>query len=240
MIKTVYMVVGSRQRLATLEGDINLQINSTSLKRVQDTKCLGVQIDENLTWERQAEYIIQKVAYNISILRKVSPILSLDNKIAIYRSIIEPYFSYCCLVWDGINETLSNKLQRLQNRAARVITGLPYSVRSKEIRKQLGWSSLLEMRKQQKAIMMYKIVNGLVPSYMADMFSSQYGSQVYNLRNSTLNFEIPNARTELYRNSFAFTGAKIWNELPEDLKTEPSLNAFKKKIKTINFCIDNT
>ena len=32
VIKTVYMVVGSRQRLATLEGDINLQINSTSLK----------------------------------------------------------------------------------------------------------------------------------------------------------------------------------------------------------------
>ena len=88
--------------------------------------------------------------------------------------------------------------------------------------------------------MMYKIVNGLATSYMADMLSSQYCSQVYNLRNSTLNSEISNARTELYRNSFAFTGAKIWNELPEDLKTEPSLIAFKKKIKTINFCIDNT
>ena len=134
----------------------------------------------------------------------------------------------------------SNKLQRLQNRAARVITGLPYTIRSKEIRKQLGWYSLAEMRNQQKAIMMYKIVNGLAPSYMADMFSSQYGSQVHNLRNSTLNFEIPNARTELYRNSFAFTGEKIWNELPGDLKNVSSLNAFKKKIKTVNFCIDKT
>ena len=55
VIKTVYMVVGSRQRLAALEGDINLQIYSTSLNRVQDTKCLGVQIDENITWERHAE-----------------------------------------------------------------------------------------------------------------------------------------------------------------------------------------
>ena len=75
---------------------------------------------------------------------------------------------------------------------------------------------------------------------MADMFTSQYGSQVYSLRNSTFNFEIPNARTELYRNSFAFTGAKIWNELPEDFKTAPSLNAFKRKIKSYNFGIDNT
>ena len=166
--------------------------------------------------------------------------MSLDNKIAIYRSITEPYFNYCCLVWDGLSETLSNKLQRLQNRAARVITGLPYTVRSTEIRKQLGWSSLSEMRSQQKAIMMYKIVNDLAPSYMADMFTSQYGSQVYSLRNSTFNFEIPNARTEPYRNSFAFTRAKIWNELPEDFKTAPSLNAFKRKIKSYNFDIDNT
>ena len=96
------------------------------------------------------------------------------------------------------------------------------------------------MRSQQKAIMMYKIVNDLAPSYMAYMFTSQYGSQVYSLRNSTFNFEIPNARTEPYRNSFAFTGAKIWNELPEDFKTALSLNAFKRKIKSYNFGIDNT
>ena len=43
VIKTVYMVVGSRQRLATLEGDLKLQIDGTSLRRVQVTKCLGVQ-----------------------------------------------------------------------------------------------------------------------------------------------------------------------------------------------------
>ena len=101
------------------------------------------------------------------------------------------------------------------------------------------WSSLLEMRNQHKAVMMYKIVHGLAPSYMADMFPSQKGSQTYNLRNYSLNLEIPNVRTKLYRNSFAFTGAKIWNDLPDDLKNKPYLNAFKKRIKHINFCIDN-
>ena len=226
--------------MEAMDTDLNLKVNDMSLNRVQHTKCVGVQIDENLTWEQHIDYIINKVVCNISLLRKVSSILTLDNKITIYRSIIEPYFNYCCLVWDGISETLSMKLQRLQNRAARIITGMPYTVRSIEIRNQLGWFSLSEMRKQQKAIMMYKIVNGLAPSYLADMFISQYGSQIYNLRNSALNFEIPNTRTELYKDSFAFSGAKIWNSLPEDLKREQSLSTFKKKIKTINFCIDNT
>ena len=49
VIKTVFMVVGFRQRLAIMDGDINLKINGISLCRVQDTKCLGVQVDENLT-----------------------------------------------------------------------------------------------------------------------------------------------------------------------------------------------
>ena len=54
------MVVGSRQRLATMDGDINLRINDTSLCRFQNTKCLGVQVDENLTWKRHAEIYNQE------------------------------------------------------------------------------------------------------------------------------------------------------------------------------------
>ena len=128
------MVVGSRQRFSTMDGDINLRTNDASLCRVQNNKCLRVQVDENLTWKRHSEHIIKKVVCNISILRGASAILMLENKVTIYEYIIEPYFNYCCLVWDGISEALSNKLQRLQNRAARVITSLPYTVRSEEIR----------------------------------------------------------------------------------------------------------
>ena len=85
---------------------------------------------------------------NIRILRTVCSSLSIDNRITVYRSIIEPYFNYCSIVWDSLTDTLSGKLQRLQNRAARIISGLPYSVRSNEIRTRLGWSSLDEIRKQ--------------------------------------------------------------------------------------------
>ena len=48
--------------------------------------------------------------------------VTLDNLLNVYRSIIEPYFDYCCIVWDGIGNNMAEKLQRLQNRAARVIT----------------------------------------------------------------------------------------------------------------------
>ena len=238
VLKSECMIIGSRQRIATLEGDLNLSVNGISLKRVKHTKCLGVHIDENLTWAKHVEYITKKVVCNISILRKVSSTLTPDNRNTVYKSIIEPYFNYCSLVWDSIGDTLSKKLQRLQNRAARIVTGLschPKSVRSKQILNQLGWSSLAEMRKQQKAIMMYKIVHGLAPSYLTDMFTEQKGSKIYDLRESKLSLEIPPARTSLFRNCFAFTGALTWNALPEHIKEQSSVSAFKRKIKTFEF-----
>ena len=64
-----------------------------------------------------------------------------------------PYLDYCSIVWDGIGSELSKKLQRLQNRAARVITGdtcLTHG--SDETLKKLGWSNLYQRRLEQKAL----------------------------------------------------------------------------------------
>jgi len=49
MLKTDFMVIGSRQRVASLEGEINLSLFYTELERVQSVKCLGVNIEEYLT-----------------------------------------------------------------------------------------------------------------------------------------------------------------------------------------------
>ena len=166
--------------------------------------------------------------------------MTLDHRITVYKSVIEPHFNYCSLVWDSITETLSNKLQKLQNRAARIVSGLPYSVPSNEIRQHLGWSSLIEMRRRDKAIMMYKIVYGHTAPYLKDMFNKQKSSEVYGLRNSKLGVQIPQARTSHFRNSFSFTGASIWNSLPENLRDEKSLFSFKRHIKNYKFASTTT
>ena len=240
VLKSECMIIGSRQRIAAIENGLNLVVSGNSLERVKHCKCLGVHIDENLTWAKHVESIIKKVVCNISILRKVSPSLTLDHRITVYKSVIEPHFNYCSLVWDSITETLSNKLQKLQNRAARIVSGLPYSVPSNEIRQHLGWPSLVEMRRRDKAIMMYKIVHGHTAPYLKDMFNKQKSSEVYGLRNSKLGVQIPQARTSHFRNSFSFTGASIWNSLPENLKDEKSLFSFKRHIKNYKFASTTT
>ena len=176
--------------------------------------------------------IRQKVTRNVSVLRRVKPFLKTENLINIYRSIIEPYFTYCCIVWDSISETQTVNLQKLQNRAARIITGASYSQRSSDVLCELGWMTLETMRKHQKAILMFKILNGLTPPYLSEMFTHSASFHDYGLRSSRMNLALPKSRTDFYRNSFAFTGAKIWNDLPNSLKEETSL---KKCISKLDY-----
>ena len=85
--------------------------------------------------------------------------------------------------------------------------------------------------------MMYKFVNGLAPAYLNDMFEADTGVTNYNLRNSNKNLALPRARTDYYRKSFAFTGAKIWNSLPHSLKEEQSIETFKTKLKSLDLLV---
>ena len=59
--KTEYMLIGSRQRLAKLPLEPNICIGSDLIKRVRDTKILGVYIDESLTWSKHIEEITKKI-----------------------------------------------------------------------------------------------------------------------------------------------------------------------------------
>ena len=184
VIKTEFMLVGSRQRIATMTENMNTFLNGISLNRVNCSKCLGVEIDEFLTWDTHIASVSKKVSSGISIMRKIKPFIPISSLLKIYQSIVEPYFDYCSIVWNGIGDNLADKPQILQNRAARVITGADYLTPTKELLNKLGWSNLKERRNKQKAFMMFKIVNGMTPRYLKDIFSARPGASVYNLRTS--------------------------------------------------------
>lgn len=231
VLKTDFMLIGSRQKLSALEDSIVLSANDVALSKVRSVKCLGVDIDENITWETHIQSIRLKVSRNIAALRKVKKIFNRGNLVSLYRALIEPYFIYCSIVWDNINETLDKQLQILQNRAARIITGAPLLKSSSLILAELSWMNIKEMREKQKAILMYKIVHGLAPDYLTEMFTFSSSLNDYSLRQSKLNLELPVNRTDYYNSSFAFTGAKLWNSLPDELKQEPSLKRFIKRLE---------
>ena len=70
------------------------------------------------------------------------PLVPTSNLISVYQSIVEPYLDYGRVAWDDISDQLTDKLQMLQNCAARVIVGADYRMPTSELLSKLGRSSL--------------------------------------------------------------------------------------------------
>ena len=79
--------------------------------------------------------------------------------------------SFTCSLFRGnCAKTLSDKLQRLQNRAVRVLTHSSYDADANQLFKELGWDNLETRRQKLKAEMVYKSLNGLAPNYLSSKF----------------------------------------------------------------------
>jgi hypothetical protein len=88
----------------------------------------------------------------------------------IYHSLVEQRLNYCSEVWDTQSDGLSEKFQKLQSRAVRIITKSAYDASSSELLVERRWRALAHERRTKKAIMMYKVINNLAPEYLKYLF----------------------------------------------------------------------
>ena len=235
--KTELMIIGSRQRLSAQCDDVEIRIDDQIIKRVDHTKSLGLTIDAQLSWGKHVEEICKKVSSAIGALKRVRPFISKETAIQIYNALIMPHFDYCSPVWDCLSGYLSDKLQKLQNRAARVITKSPFDTSSNHLLSTLSWERLSLRRKKQKALMMYKTMNDLAPEYLQSLFSQRHS--VYNLRNSEGRLTLSKPSTNYLKRSFSYSRAMLWNNLPKSFKKAASIEHFKRNIKKVADVLDS-
>ena len=235
--KTELMIIGSRQRLNAQCEEINISIDDRTIKRVDRTKSLGLTIDAQLSWSKHVDEISKKVSSAIGALKRVRPFIPTDVAVQIYNALI-PHFDYCSPVWDGMSGCLSDKLQKLQNRAARVITQSPFDTSSNLLLAMLRWEKLSLRHKKQKALIMYKTLNELAPDYLQCLFTERHVND-YNLRNLEGKLSLPKPNTNYLKRSFCYSGACLWNNLPQDLKSVCSIGQFKRGIKKVSEISDS-
>jgi hypothetical protein len=123
LVKTEYILIGSRHNINNILATPKVFVGEIPIKMVRETKALGVYIDEFLSWEKHIDRIAKKVSSGIRAIRKLKPCVDSNTLICAYNALVLPHLDYCCEVWDTIGTTLSDRLQKLQNRAARAIVG---------------------------------------------------------------------------------------------------------------------
>ena len=230
VLKTKCLFTGTRHKISLLPSEPHICLDGHFIERVNSYKCLGVHVDEKLSWEAHISEIVSKVAKVLAALRRLKPICPQSTLVTIYKSLILPHLEYCSAVWGCIGNGLSLKLEKLQNRAARIITGSGWDIRSAQILRALKWESLADRRERQLKSLMFKTANNLVPEYLSDKFTSVTTIHRHNLRGNQQNLFIPRPNTEALKKSFRYRGAVTWNSLSAEAKQATTLNSFYSAI----------
>ena len=180
---------------------------------MNETKYLGIMIDDNLKWDIQIKNIQGKVLRALGLLKYAKRYVPLGTLNSMYKGIVEPHFNDCCSVWGSCGTTKLNKLQKLQNRAARIVTDSDFDTSAAPLIQDLGWPTIGQLIHRETSTMTYKCLNQLAPAYLSDCFSKLSDSHSQFIRNSETDVHIPRVRTSNGQKSFAYCGAKVWNDL---------------------------
>ena len=234
--KTKYMFIGSKPGIKKLETvKINdLKIDGTILERVKLSKNLGVTFDEVLSWVKHINLNISKAVGSFINLSRFKRFLNQKSKILLCESIVLSRFNYCDAVYMNIDNFVQRKIQRVQDMCCRFIFDTKKSDHCdySEMRKNIGWLSMKQRRDLHCFTMMYKILHGLAPNYLQDMFTLQNEVHNVNTRGSQ-NDQIwidKGIKSKIHRSSFRFYAPCSYNALPSNIRNCKSVNSFKTNL----------
>ena len=200
--KTQSLVIGGRKRLNDIEkvGGVKplFNVGEETVSIIKEAKYLGVMVDQYLNWKEQITAIKKKVSRGIGMLKYSKRYLPLLTIQSMYKSLVEPYFRYCCPVWGSCGSTAINELQKLQNRSARIVTNSRYDASAKPIIKKLGWHTVSEIIQMETLSMVYKSINDLAPTYLTEMFSRLSDTCKRELRNTRSDLVLQSQLVNIY------------------------------------------
>ena len=187
------------------------------------------------------DYISTKIKRGTDVMKKTSKFLDKNSLLMLYITLVETHLRYCNVVWGQCNALPPHRqtadIAKYQAArvitAARIVTKVKYEdVDHLRLFCQLGWLTVRGLIKFDLGIFMYKSQNNLLPETAGKFHIPAEMVHGYGTRSAVPgNVFLPRYDLSFTQKSRAFSGAKIWNEIPVNIKKAPSVDSFKEKRK---------
>ena len=204
-------------------------IKGTTLKEVHQHPYLGVELTSNLSWESQVDKVATKANCMLGMIRRnLSGFSTKKIREAAFTCLVRPHLEYACSVWDPHLSKHINKLEGIQNRGARFVTGkYGIDVHVTELKKELKWQPLQNRRFVARHSLFFKSIQDQVaipkPSYISQPPRVLKGHHSLSFTNMRCN-------TDAYRFTFFPRTIRAWNMLPHDVVESKSTDTFKSRL----------
>ena len=133
-------------------------------------KYLGVQVDNSLDWTEQIKAISSKVLKALGLLKHAKNFLPESSLRSLYLGIVEPHFCYCCSLWGCSGSNALLQLQKLQNRAARILANSAFDAPSSPSIRSLEWITIADLISFESKLLVFKSLNNQASQYICSVF----------------------------------------------------------------------
>ena len=231
--KTELMLVGCQRRLKDINNTGKVAIAGTHVSFCDSVKILGVTIDSSLSLDKHVSSVVQSCNFHISALKHIRPLLSYDLANQNACSIVASRLDYCNSILYNTSEMNIHRLQRVQNKLARVVCRSSAQANPVPLLQKLHWLPIQHRIKYKIASLTFNALHGNAPSYLHSSLSAYEPART--LRSSGTNLlSIPNTLNQLIDINKAFhcSAPAVWNSLSLSTRSAPSLHSFKLRLKT--------
>ena len=195
-------------------------------------KNVGVWLDEHLSMSTHINKIVSHCYKLLKDIGRIRNVLSKKHTEMLVHSVISSRLDYCNSLFFNINKSNMYKLQKVQNAAARLISGKRKRDNISSVIKDLHWLRIESRVIFKMLLFVYKCIRGLCTANLTQKLKYKK----YNCRlGDYLMLETRKVKTKYGRRTFEYAGCRLWNALPLDVRMEEKIENFKKQIKTLLF-----
>ena len=230
--KTEFQIIGTRQQLSKITID-GISIGDSEVAPSYAVKDLGVWLDNTLSMSKHVTKLASSCYYFLYNLRRIRKYLSKNACETLINALVVSRLDYCNSLFYGHPAKLLSCLQRVQNSAARLIHQSTRHSPLSPLLQNLHWLPIKYRCIFKILLITFKAIHGLAPSYIQDLVKVKHQSRT--LRSSTgTSLEYPSIKSSnnLGERSFYTAAPTEWNRLPANIRNSPSLDIFKKLLKT--------
>ncbi len=220
------------KRLKTPDLEHCLTLDGCSVNSSSSVRNLGVLFNSNLSFDSHVSSICKTAFFHLKNISKLRPMLSMSNAEILIHAFMTSRLDYCNALLGGCSARLINKLQMVQNAAARVLTRTRKYDHISPVLSTLHWLPTKHRIDFKILLITYKALNGLAPQYLSELLSHYSPSRPLRSQNSG-HLIIPRiSKSTAGGRSFSYLAPKLWNNLPNTVREADTLCQFKSRLKT--------
>lgn len=225
------MLFGCKRNRNLLKPLLNIEINNFSLPFVDSARNLGIIFDSDLRFKAHITKLIQRSYSVLKLLYSNRHILNKFLRRMLCDSLVLSHFNFCDVLYHScIDSADGDRIQRVQNSCLRFICGLRRRDRISCMVVRMGWMNMSARRRFHSACFYYRVIITCTPPYLYNKIKFRTDVHTLNLRHKST-ITVPKHRLEMYKRSFSYGVASVFNSIPNNLKT--SFAHFRRGVKLL-------